>query len=77
MRDNSADTKGKNNMRDPTVRDHEGGKGPAQQSPHMQEGGSAFDIAGNVTERGENPSPSDRDRGEASAKDRALPIDTD
>ena len=75
MRDNSADAKAKNNMRDPTVRDHEGSTGPAQQSSKMQEGGADFDIPGNVKERGEDPSPDDRDRGETSSKDRAVPLD--
>jgi len=75
MRDNSADTKGKNNMRDPTVRDHEGSEGPAQQSAKMQEGGSAFDIAGNARARGEDPSPDDRARGETSSADPATAVD--
>jgi hypothetical protein len=75
MRDNSTDAKGKNNMRDPTMRDHEGGKGPAQQSAKMQEGGSAFDIAGNAKERGEKPSPSDRARGETSSADPEAAVD--
>ena len=75
MRDNSADTKGKNNMRDPTVRDHEGSEGPAQQSGKAQEGGSAFDIAGNAEERGEKASPGDRDRGEKSNADPETAID--
>ena len=75
MRDNSADAKGKNNMRDPTVRDHEGLEGPAQQSATMQEGGSALDIAGNAKERGEDPSPGNRDRGETSSADRETAVD--
>ena len=75
MRDNSGNAKGKNNMRDPTVRDHEGSKGPAQQSATMQEGGSAFDIAGNARVRGEDPSPDDRPRGETSSADPAPAVD--
>ncbi len=75
MRDNSANAKAKNNMRDPTVRDPEGGEGPAQQSGRMQEGGSAFDIAGNALERGEKPSPGNRARGETSSADPAAPVD--
>ena len=37
------------------------------------EGGAEreFDIAGNVRERGEDPSPDDRDRGERSDKEEA------
>lgn len=75
MRDDSGSGKSKNNMRDPTMRDHEGGKGPAQKSAGMQEGGAPFDIAGNVKERGEDPSPDDRARGETSGKEPAAPID--
>ena len=33
--------------------------------------GREFDIAGNVRERGEDPSPDDRDRGERSSKEKA------
>ena len=33
--------------------------------------GREFDIAGNVRERGEDPSPDDRDRGERSGKEKA------
>ncbi len=59
------------------MRDHEGGKGPAQQSAGMVRGenGAAFDIAGNVTEHGEDPSPGDRARGETSRKEPASPVD--
>jgi len=75
MRDNSGQGKSKNNMRDPTMRDHEGSEGPAQQSAKMQEGGSAFDIAGNARVRGEDPSPNDRARGETSSADPAPAVD--
>jgi hypothetical protein len=34
-------------------------------------------IAGNVEEKGEKPSPADRDRGETSAADGQAPIDLD
>ncbi|MFN3726209.1 MAG: hypothetical protein ACK4SZ_07885 [Allosphingosinicella sp.] len=75
MRDNSGQGESKNNMRDPTMRDHEGGKGPALQSATMQERGSAFDITGNAKERGEDPSPGNRDRGETSSADREIAVD--
>lgn len=75
MRDNSGGGKSKNNMRDPTVRDHEGSEGPAQQSAKLQEGGSAFDIAGNAKILGEDPSPDDRARGETSSAEPAAPVD--
>lgn len=77
MRDNSGGGKAQNNMRDPTVGEHAGGKGPAQRSAQMQEGGAPFDIGGNVKERGEDPSPNDRVRGETSSKEPAAPIDID
>jgi hypothetical protein len=35
------------------------------------------DIAGNAGEKGEKPSPGDRDRGETSTADRQAPIDLD
>jgi hypothetical protein len=34
-----------------------------------------FDITGNVAEKGEKPSPADRDRGETSGADAAAPVD--
>ena len=75
MRDNSGQGESKHNMRDPTVRDHEGSEGPAQQSAKMQEGGSAFDIAGNAKARGDDPSPADRDRGATRSADPEAAVD--
>jgi hypothetical protein len=43
--------------------------------PTADEKAAEFDIAGNVAEKGQKPSPSDRDRGETSEADAAAPID--
>lgn len=77
MRDNSGQGESKNNNHDPTLRDHEGKRGPAQQSGRMQEGGDSFDIARNAEVRGEKPSPGDRERGEGGVNDPSPPIDID
>ena len=45
--------------------------------PNADEAAREFDIAGNVAEKGQKPSPADRDRGETSEADAAAPIDTD
>ena len=37
----------------------------------------AFDITGNVAEKGEKPSPSDRDRGETSGAEDAAAVDAE
>ena len=44
-------------------------KTPTEEAEGRTEG--EFDIAGNVRERGEDPSPGDRDRGERSSKEPA------
>jgi hypothetical protein len=36
-----------------------------------------FDITGNVREKGEDPSPDDRDRGETTSMDRNSPVDVE
>jgi len=74
MRDNSGSGKGKNNMRDPTMRDHEGEHRSGQQAGDFTEG-SAFDIGGSARDRDEKRSPSDRRRGETASTDRAAPVD--
>lgn len=76
MRENSGQGEATNNMRDPTMRDHEGGKGPAQDSARGPDG-NRTDIAGNVREHGEDPSPDNRARGETSGAERAPPVDID
>ena len=48
-------------------------QGPA---PHKRREEEA-DITGNVKEKGQDPSPGDRARGETSEADRPAPIDAD
>lgn len=48
-------------------------KGP---TPKRDEDG-AFDIAGNAREKGEDPSPDDRERGESFGLDRNSPVDVE
>jgi hypothetical protein len=45
--------------------------------PNADEAARAFDITGNVAEKGEKPSPGARDRGETSGADAAAPVDRD
>jgi len=75
MRDNSGSGKGKNNMRDPTMRDHEdeGRKGKNEARDLTQ--GSAFNIGDNVREQDEENSPSDRARGETASTDAKGRVD--
>ena len=72
MRDNSGQGKAKNNLRDPTLKEHEeaGGHRPAADVP-----GEEAVIRRNARERGEDPSPDDRARGETSVADPAAPVD--
>ena len=48
-------------------------QGPAPEPRRDEEA----DTTGNVKERGQDPSPGDRERGETSDKDKARPIDAD
>lgn len=48
-------------------------KGPV---PRKEEIGE-FEIAGNVRQKGEDPSPDDRERGESSGMDRNSPVDVE
>lgn len=50
-------------------------QGQAARRAQIREG-DEFAIAGNARERGEDPSPDDRERGETSIKDPAAPVDT-
>jgi hypothetical protein len=43
--------------------------------PTADEAAREFDIAGNVAEKGEKPSPGDLERGETSGADAASPVD--
>jgi len=69
MRDNSGSGKGKNNMRDPTMRDHEGERRHEEQEGRDFTGKSALDINGRERARNEKVSPSDRARGETASTD--------
>ena len=75
MRDNSGSGKGKNNMRDPTMRDHEGEHRPAQQEGKDFTEGSAFNIGNSARDRDEKLSPDDRARGETASTDPAAAVD--
>jgi hypothetical protein len=72
MRENSGQGDAENNLRDPTLKEHEAeGR---YRAPRPASGDEAV-IGGNARERGEKPSPSDRERGERSSADRTPPID--
>ena len=43
--------------------------------PTQDERDREYDIAGNVAEKGEEPSPGKRERGESTSADSAAPID--
>jgi len=67
MRDNSGSGKSKNNLRDPTIKEHEAEGG--HRAPRPVPGNEAA-IGANARQRGEEPSPADRARGETSVADR-------
>jgi hypothetical protein len=75
MRDNSGSGKGKNNMRDPTMRDHEGENRTGQNEGRDLTEGSAFNIGDNARDGGEKRSPGDRARGETASTDRKTAVD--
>lgn len=56
---------------------HSGGatinRGPAPEPERDRVG----EVAGNVREKGGDPSPDDRDRGETSTAERSAPVDLD
>jgi hypothetical protein len=45
--------------------------------PTQDEAAAEFDIAGNVAEKGEEPSPGKRERGETTSADTGSPVDMD
>jgi hypothetical protein len=45
--------------------------------PTADEAAAEFDITGNVAEKGQKPSPGDRDRGETSDAEGAAPVDAE
>ena len=72
MRENSGQGDAENNLRDPTLRDHEAEGGHTAPRPVPGEDAA---IGGNARERGEDPSPDNRERGETSVADDAAPVD--
>ncbi len=74
MRENSGKGKSTNNNLDPTLKEHEaeGGHRPPAKAP----AGEAV-IGANAKQRGEDPSPDDRERGETSIADAAADLDID
>lgn len=52
-------------------------QGGASKSPQAERDAEFAGIAGNAAEKGEKPSPGDRDRGETSSAEDAAPIDLD
>jgi hypothetical protein len=45
--------------------------------PNADKASAEFDITGNVAEKGEEPSPGKRERGETTSADTGSPIDLD
>lgn len=45
--------------------------------PEAEKEAAEFDIGGNVAEKGEEPSPAKRERGETTSADTGSPIDLD
>ena len=50
-------------------------RGPTGEQHLAKEREEEFDISGNVKCKGEDPSPDDRQRGEASSAERPAPVD--
>ena len=59
---------------DRAFEERQANQGEAARRAQIKEG-DEFAIAGNARERGEDPSPDDRSRGETSIKDSAPPVD--
>ena len=74
MRDNSGSGKSQSNNRNPTLDEHQqaGGHRPARPAV-----GEKAAIGGNARQRGEDPSPDNRRRGETAINERAAPVDVD
>lgn len=54
-----------------------GGGDTVNSGPSPRRGERAPEPAGNIREKGEDPSPGDRERGEASEADSPAPVDLD
>jgi len=67
MRDNSGKGKAQNNLRDPTLKEHEAEAAHHQPVPTP---GDEADSVGNARVAGEDPSPDNRARGETSRADK-------
>jgi hypothetical protein len=74
MRENSGQGEAQNNLRDPTLKEHEAEGG--RKAPQPEPGDEAV-IGANARRLGEDPSPDDRERGETSVADAAPPADSD
>lgn len=70
MRENSGQGDSENNLRDPTLKEHEDEKGERPEQPVP---GTGTVIA--AGEDDEQTSPSDRERGEGASTDEALATD--
>lgn len=72
MRENSGEGDAQNNLRDPTLKEHEaeGGRHPPIPTPADE-----VEIGSNARERGEDPWPDNRERGETSRAGKAPPAD--
>ena len=70
MRDNSGQVDAENDLRDPTLKEHEA-EGAHRQPTH--EPGEEAEIGSNARAVGEDPSPDDRACGETSREDNAPP----
>lgn len=72
--DNRKRSEGEAPSQDRAFEERQSDQGPAARRAKIRES-DEFAIAGNARERGEDPSPDDRDRGETSIKDPAAPTD--
>src|SRR3546814_12471634 len=73
MRENIGQGDAENNLRDPTVREHEAERGQRVSNPKP---GDKAEIGGDARAVGEDPSPDHRARGETLRTDQAPPLGT-
>src|SRR3546814_18735847 len=74
MRENIGQGDAENNLRDPTVREHEAERGQRVSNPKP---GDKAEIGGDARAVGEDPSPDHRARGETLRTDQAPPPGTE
>jgi hypothetical protein len=74
MRENSGQSDAENNLRDPTLKEHdaEGGRKVPRPEP-----GDDARVGSDAGAASEDRSPDDRTRGETSRADKAAPLDID